>query len=457
MFTKSKLLLSCLGLLLLASGCATSDIQDVSYKTTAKHINARVLLRTYGNIASVSYAAALRDAKLLQKSIDIFVAHPTKINQQDAKAAWLNSRESYLQTEAFRLSNGPIDADGSIKNSIWAAKKYSLLVGGGIEGEINPWPLDENMIDYTIDAHYKRTHHNIIDTRGVFNPGGEDPKPVNVRKITAKALRALNANGGDANVAAGYHAIEFLLWGQDQDYHNFMADKITHGPLVAGLRSYTDYTTAKYANRRKAYLKVVTDLLVKDLAKVNTAWNGKAMYRKSLIGELKGKDASKNLPSKVALKQIFIGIGTFLKSELANERIAVAVLTPSEEDEHSCFSDNTNRDIYQNYMGAKNIIMGTYDGLDFGVSFINTLDAKTKAKMLKLMNSIELKFDSVNSIARVSRHFDWQIRPNDPQHIVLINLKNQLRHLGDMMVKIAKANGINLTTSDVTDPDETKV
>jgi len=150
-------------------------------------------------------------------------------------------------------------------------------------------------------------------------------------------------------------------------------------------------------------------------------------------------------------------MGVFVKSELANERIAVAVLTPSEEDEHSCFSDNTHRDITTNYQGFKNILMGTYNGIDYGQAPIDAMNGDAKEEILALMAKIETKIESINAIAKTSRHFDYQIRPNDPQSKVIVKLKNELRKLGDKMVNVAVANGINLSIEDVTDADETKL
>ena len=79
--------------------------------------------------------------------------------------------------------------------------------------------------------------------------------------ITPDTIRALHEAGGiEANVASGYHAIEFLLWGQD----------LNGTKPGAGKRPATDYNTAGCTNghcdRRAQYLKAATDLLVSDLA-----------------------------------------------------------------------------------------------------------------------------------------------------------------------------------------------
>jgi putative iron-regulated protein len=428
--------------------CAASDQK--------MEINTDTIIGTYTTIATANYADTVKDAEKLEKAIHDFTNNPTQENLERSKKAWLNARESYGTSEIYRLSNGPIDAEEG-----WVAEAY-----GSLEGQINAWPLDENMIDYTIDANGKRTSGNIIDTKGNFDPGGEESSAINVDTITKEALTALNENGGDANVASGYHAIEFLLWGQDQDYSNFMKDNITHGAMKAGERPLSDFTSDTYASRRLSYLKAASSKLVSDLKKVASGWsphisddcakNVEGCYRGAINNQLKGVDAKKNIPQKEAIKQILSGMGMFIKSEVANERIAVAVLTPSEEDEPSCFSDNTHRDIATAYQGFKNVLTGSYKEIH-GKSFLDGTDAKTKQKILKLMHTIEEKIESIDRVAATKAHFDYQIRPDNPQSRVIVKLKNKMRKLGDMMRIVAEQNGIDLTPDDVTASNETEI
>ena len=428
------------------SGCVTNH-ENLETTKKMEITNTSPILAGYAKIAQVNYSDALNDAKALQMAIEEFASTPNAKTFANAKIAWLNSRESYGQTEIFRLANGPIDAEEG-----WVADTY-----GSLEGQLNAWPLDENMIDYTIDVNGKRTSGNIIDTVGSFNPGGEDASAVNVSNITVDAITALNENGGDANVATGYHAIEFLLWGQDQDYSNFVKDAITNGAKTAGQRPLSDYISDKNAPRRIAFLKAASAKIVSDLQTVTSAWTENSLYKDAFLGKLSGVDASKNLSRKEALKQVIAGMGVFIKSELANERIAVAVLTPSEEDEHSCFSDNTHRDITTNYLGFRNILTSTYKNESYGKSMLNALPMEDKKRIISLMKSIETKIASVNKVAMTSAHFDYQIQADNPQSKVIVKLKNEMRKLGDEMVNVANANGISLTQEDVTDADETKI
>jgi putative iron-regulated protein len=438
--------------LLVLSGCggSSSDTPVVNAETKSVTDSQKsAILVTYADVALANYTDTVNDAKALQIALSTFTENPTQTTLQVAKDAWKVSRESYLQSEVFRLSDGPIDAESG-----WVATAYNAP-----EGQLNAWPLDENMIDYTISKEGTKTSGNIIDTIGQFTPSGGTQ--VDITTITAEALSSLNENGGAANVATGYHAIEFLLWGQDQDYTSFVADTITNGPLTAGERPVSDYISEANSDRRKAYLNAAASKIVIDLELVASAWsktlNGNTgRYRAALLNELTGENASDNIATDISLKAILSGMGVFIKSEVANERIAVAVLTPSEEDEHSCFSDNTHRDIAGDFEGFKNILNGTYKGAHFGPGIMANVSASQITITLALTTSIDSKISSIDTKAKTVEHFDYQILEGH-NATEITALKNEMRALGDEMVNVAKELGITLSTSSVTDSGETKL
>ena len=424
------------------TGCG-SDSSSTPTETTKSItvVQKTAVLTSYADIAIANYTDSVNDAKAMVTAVKAFTDAPTEATLTSAKASWLQARESYGQTEIFRLSNGPIDAEEGFAGG-WDAP----------EGQLNAWPLDENMIDYTTDDKGEKTSGNIIDTAGKFTPTGEDSTEVDVTTITKEVIAALNENGGDANVATGYHAIEFLLWGQDQDYQTG-DDQMTQGPMRAGERVMTDYTTDANAQRRKDYLNASTALIVEDLEKMVDAWGTDADdYRMAFIGQ-----GANKIDQNVALKQIMGGMGIFIKSELANERVAVAVLTPSEEDEHSCFSDNTHRDIALNYGGFVNVLKGTYNGKSYGTSMISLLSSKQQASINKLIATIDTKVKTMDDQAKAVEHFDYQIKSDSANNANIVSFKNDMRDLGDEMIKVANEYGISLTAGDVTDGDETKI
>lgn len=279
-------------------------------------ISKKQVIENYANIASANYQKAYDDAVVLETAITTFTTTPTQANFDNAKAKWKIARESYGTTEAFRFANGPIDDDN------------------GPEGLLNSWPMDENFVDYVDGA----------STAGIIN------NPTLFPVISKAILEGENAQDIDEkNVSVGYHAIEFLLWGQD------LTAPSANKP---GQRPYTDYLTtggtAANQARRALYLKVCADLLTDNLLYMVDQWKVGGTYRNTFLG----------LAENVALKNIYLGITTLISAELPVERMETALGNADQEDEHSCFSDNTHRDVILNLEGVINIYQGKYANID---------------------------------------------------------------------------------------------
>ena len=283
-------------LLFVLAGLVVSPLAEGADPATVQQVVAH-----YADVVHAGYEDSYRRAVALQNALQTLTERPSAAALEAAKNAWKRARMPYGETEAFRFYGGPIDdADGP-------------------EGQLNAWPLDESYIDYVQGD----------PDAGIIN----DPNT----PITRERLLALNEQGGEENVSLGYHAIEFLLWGQD-----LSAD----GP---GARPVSDYVEAP---RRVQYLHTVAAQLVDDLRSLVEAWaprqNGN--YRATFLAQAPNE----------SLRQILVGIGTLSRSELAGERMAVALQSRDQEDEHSCFSDNTHVDIVRNAQGIQNVIEGRY-------------------------------------------------------------------------------------------------
>lgn len=272
-------------------------------------IQAQDVLQHYSSLVYANYSDSIAAAKQMQQAIDAFIANPSQATQDAARKAWLNAREFYGQTEAFRFYDGPIDNED------------------GPEGQINAWPMDESYVDYVVGD----------KKAGLINNRSE--------AITKERLAELNEHDGEENISTGWHAIEFMLWGQDLN---------DNGP---GARPFTDFIDGKAPNadRRRQYLQVVTELLLEDLQSVADQW--KPGVKDNFRAEFeKGGEAS--------LRKIFVGLGSLSRGELAGERLEVAMASRDQEDEHSCFSDNTHRDAVANAQGIQNVWLGSYKRLD---------------------------------------------------------------------------------------------
>ncbi|MAO93801.1 MAG: peptidase [Rhodospirillales bacterium] len=288
------------------------------------------ILNNYANIAHVGYEDSLITAKKLDTAIDGLIANPTAETLSAAREAWLDARVPYQQTEAFRFGNAIVDD--------W-------------EGRVNAWPLDEGLIDYVDPSYGMESDQNPLYTVNVIaNPklkiAGQNVDATNITpELLSETLQ--EAGGVEANVATGYHAIEFLLWGQDLN---------GTGP-GAGNRPASDYDTQNCTNghcdRRAEYLKAASTLLIADLQEMVGNWEEGGAARAAL---LENPDAG--------LLAILTGMGSLSYGELAGERIKLGLLLHDPEEEHDCFSDNTYNSHYYDQMGIRNVYLGQYERID---------------------------------------------------------------------------------------------
>jgi putative iron-regulated protein len=288
--------------------------------------------KTYADIAHAGYEDSLTTAKTLQLAVAYLVATPSEQTLQAARDAWLAARVPYQQTEAFRFGNPIVDD--------W-------------EGRVNAWPLDEGLIDYT-SAEYGNEENalaalNVIATPKFTLSGTE----IDATTITPDLISGTlhEADGIEANVASGYHAIEFLLWGQDLN---------GTGP-GAGARPYTDYLpgdgcTNGNCDRRAAYLQAATDLLVADLAEMTGNWAEGGPARTAVTAD-----------PQVGILAALTGMGSLSYGELAGERIKLGLMLNDPEEEHDCFSDNTHNSHYYDGLGIRNVYLGSYTRVDGSV------------------------------------------------------------------------------------------
>ena len=288
---------------------------------------------TYANIGEAAFGDGLITAKALQTAVAALIATPSDATLTAARTAWLAARVPYLQAEVFRFGNPVVDA--------W-------------EPQVNSWPVDEGLIDY-VDANTGESSENDLALLNIiatpkFTLSGTD---IDATTITPDLI-ANTLQGADdvtANVASGYHAIEFLLWGQDLN---------GTGP-GAGNRPYTDYIqgagcTNGNCDRRAAYLLAAADLLVGDFQDIATAWAPGGAAR-----DLVTKDPDSGLLAMLT------GMGSLSYGEMAGERMKLGLMLNDPEEEQDCFSDNTHNSHYYDGLGIQNLYLGRYTRTDGSV------------------------------------------------------------------------------------------
>lgn len=320
---------------------------------------ADAVLATYADIAKAGYEDSLDSAKALQKSIEALLDSPSADALAAARQAWVDARVPYMQTEAYRFGNPIVDD--------W-------------EGRVNAWPLDEGLIDYVAEAYGSDHPENEFYTANVIANSTLKiaGNTVDASEITPDLIRETlhEAGGIEANVASGYHAIEFLLWGQD----------LNGTDPGAGARAHTDYDLENCSNgncdRRAAYLRVVTGMLVEDLAWIAEQWGPEGAARAAVTeNETDG------------LTALLTGLGSLTYGELAGERMKLGLMIHDPEEEHDCFSDNTHNSHHGNALGIRNVYLGSYKRTDGSVVSGPSVSDLVRAKSPETDDAVRAAMD----------------------------------------------------------------
>ncbi len=412
------------------------------------------VIKTNANIAYAAYSDALISASELKVALETFVAAPTDANFALAKKSWLASREPYGQTEVYRFRQGPIDelkADGTLGKDD---------AGEGPEGLINAWPLGEAIIDYVepVDGlSGPESPANAITDNIIANT-------TSYPTINAETLEGLFEHGEDGrNVTTGYHAIEFLLWGQDLNLDLSGAGERDN---TAGQRPVTDYAltgtslctsgsnaaTDDICTRRGQYLVTTAELLIKELKAVTEQWEpvSGTHYKNFVAG------------GDVSLAKILEGMGRLSFGELAGERINIALIENSQEDEHSCFSDNTHRDIFLNAKGVQNSFNAKYVRIDGevieGASIYDLLVVEEQHELAnKLRGALEATMSAaavIDTKAKTGMPFDILIQEGISQPNIKAVIDALVAQTDDIEAVI---EALGVTTNDLRDDTDQEI
>ncbi|WP_407704248.1 imelysin family protein [Thermohalobaculum xanthum] len=351
----------------------------------------QAVLDTYMAIAEAAYGDSLVSARALHAAVDALIAAPSEVTLANARAAWIRARVPYQQTEVYRFGNPVVDA--------W-------------EGKVNAWPLDEGLIDYVAGGGATDLNPyaalNIIASPEITVSG----RTIDASTITPSLIGELHElDEIEANVTTGYHAIEFLLWGQD----------INGSGQGAGQRPATDFDPQACTNgncdRRAAYLKAATDLLVTDLEWMAAAWSPGGEARAELLA--KGADGG--------IVSILTGMGSLSYGEQAGERMKLGLLLNDPEEEHDCFSDNTHNSHYYDGLGIRNVYLGRYVRIDGSVvegpavtDLVAAADAVADARLRDSLDATMAALGGIKTAAEAGTAYDQMLAPGNAAGEALI-------------------------------------
>ncbi len=338
----------------------TAALMTTALSAPAFAVEPAEVVAHYADLAVAKYGDSLTTAQALQGAVAALVAAPSEETLTAAREAWKAARVPYQQTEAYRFGNAIVDD--------W-------------EGKVNSWPLDEGLIDYVaagsaVNEENAQAGLNVIATPSFTLSGTE----VDATAITPDLISGTlhEADGIEANVASGYHAIEFLLWGQD----------LNGTGAGAGARPFTDFgagdaCTGGNCDRRAAYLVAATDLLVADLTYISEAWAKDGAARAAVTAD-----------PNAGLLAMLTGMGSLSYGELGGERMKLGLMLNDPEEEHDCFSDNTYNSHYYDGVGIRDVYLGHYTRVDGSEMTGPSLSDLVAAKDVAVDSQLKAELDA---------------------------------------------------------------
>ena len=371
----------------LSALCLTTALATPTFAATPEEVT-----KTYADLALAGYQDSLTTAQALQTAVATLIATPSDETLQAAREAWKAARVPYQQTEAFRFGNPIVDD--------W-------------EGRVNSWPLDEGLIDYT-SGDYGNEENALATLNVIATPKFTlSGKEIDASAITPELISGTlqEADGIEANVASGYHAIEFLLWGQDLNGTN----------PGAGNRPATDFATGDACtngncDRRAAYLQSATDLLVSDLTEMVDNWDEDGPARAAVTAD----------PQKGILAAL-TGMGSLSYGELGGERMKLGLMLNDPEEEHDCFSDNTHNSHYYDGLGIRNVYLGSYTRTDGSVvsgpslsDLVAAADPAVDTQLKTELDASVAALQAVKDAGDAGKTYDTLIAPGNAEGEALI-------------------------------------
>ena len=260
--------------------CACSPKEKVaalSNENTPEKIDTSAFTAQVGIVAYTRLSDATQAAQSFDSKLASFMYHPNPVNHTEIQAAWRLAYDRFLNSLIF--SYLPIQDPPD-----WYSQKidYKQLLM-----QLDSWPIEGGYIDYIEGYPYS----------GIVNDLTLD--------INEESIRAQHGFTDPTNASLGYHAIEFMLWGhtgkrQSPDFFpqdntapipSNDSDAITEvaeSDVSAALG--TQVLQPQNHNRRRQYTQLLSELLQKDLHRIQRRWEPSSGYYAQLLQQSTDED-----------------------------------------------------------------------------------------------------------------------------------------------------------------------
>lgn len=289
-----------LSLPLLITGCSQEQNalpQTGKEASKEARIDSSAFAAQVGIMAYTSISNANQTAQALDSKLASFMHHPNPMSQEEMQQAWRIAYDAFLGSLIFAYL--PIQDPPD-----WHSQKISYQ---HLLAQLDSWPIEGGYIDYIEDYPFS----------GIVNDLTLEIDEANVR--------SQHGFTDQTNASLGYHALEFMFWGGDgarTAYDFFPQENTAPVPMSdaehAEYDIYPDSDTSLHNefepqnhNRRRQYTQLLSELLLKDLDRVQRRWEPSSGYYAQVI--------QRSQPDK-ALQAAFIAAQDLISEEILSKR-----------------------------------------------------------------------------------------------------------------------------------------
>ncbi|MFV0474165.1 MAG: imelysin family protein, partial [Pikeienuella sp.] len=169
-------------------------------------------------------------------------------------------------------------------------------------------------------------------------------------------------------------------------------------------------------DRRGAYLKVATELLISDLEWMTAAWAEGGEARAAVSAD-----------ADAGVIAILTGMGSLSYGEQAGERMRLGLMLNDPEEEHDCFSDNTHNSHDYDGLGIRNVYTGRYVRIDGSVvegpavaDLVAAAAPDVDANLRGELGATMAALGAIKTVAEAGKSYDQMLKPGDAAGEALI-------------------------------------
>ncbi|MGH1470492.1 MAG: imelysin family protein [Cellvibrionaceae bacterium] len=310
--------------ILLLSACEKESSDDENYSRNENHskppieitssqsseTNASIKITADELIFSEKLLTSLVDSSnTLQQSIQQFLTEATEENFKKAKGDWITS---HANMQAF----APYLAIQQSNPGLFSFLKHFQI-------SIDTQPIQPGFLDYFSEY----SHSGIVNDIAL--------------PLTTNNLRRQHGITDNSDVSIGFHAIEYILWGEvgNRPLSDFIDQNTLSDTQQKEGLSVIDLPN----NRRRTLLQLQTSLLVDDISALESFWNDQQGLFRTTYFSLPAESRHQLIKSGaiLRLKKEFDSLNNLLDTE---EKTA-AHLNPDNHEFHNQFALKNTKDI----------------------------------------------------------------------------------------------------------------